>query len=271
MDHLIALAEVTIQSYCTYRNIDLKDFTDERAKDFLTKWIRKREKGTKPLHPAMVKKLIYAITTVLDRELRPIPISMRNQLKRTATAIGADIYKKRLVVIKKAIPYSITTIMPIITALWNDTKTLAKQAATVLAINYATGARTGETLTLKWEDVRTKTTAAGKFVQVFVRAGKCNKLPSKNELLTALVSEDAAINVTDWLNRWRPFAPHPKTGKSHYGTKLPTRNHSPLRRYIPYNRKSGHQQDDIPLECNGQETEPTSTPGRPQWPKLPCL
>lgn len=213
MDNLVSVAEATLQNFCDSIGIDMVDITDERAKTFFTKWVEKREAGKRPIHPQMLKKLAWATIMVLDRVLRPIPISTKNEIKNTAYSLGAKIYSDRLVLIKKANGYSIKTILPIINGLWNEPKVMDKQSAIILALNYATGARTSESLNLRWEDMRRKANGTGSFLQIFVRAGKCNKLPNKNELLTALVGNEALINLNFWLERWRPYAPNPNTGK----------------------------------------------------------
>jgi len=212
MDRLICVAEATLLNYCNALGIDIRDLTDERVKCFLQKWVEKREKSRRPLHPSMLKKLSYATTVVIDRVFRPIPISMKNEIKNTVQTVGAKIFSKRLILIKKANPYTIRTVLPIINSLWNEGKLLSMQAAVVLAVDYATGARTGETLRLQWEDIRRKSNALGNFFQCFVRAGKCNKIPTKNEQVTALVGKQTLINLNYWLEKWRPHAPSIEKG-----------------------------------------------------------
>ena len=150
----------------------------------------------------MVRKMIFAITTVMDQLTNPINISTKAIIKKTANQEGEKLYKKRLILIKKATPYPLEQVLPLIKLLKTHPKLLYKQAACVLAIAYATGGRIGEIMELRWEDVQKECTKAGQFIRMYVRAGKTNKIPSKNEQLTAALGGDKAIEVDQWLKFW---------------------------------------------------------------------
>ena len=202
MDKLIAVARKTLERHAKNNGLDLGCLSENQVQRFMVLWIKARNRHNN-IHPTMIKKMIYALTVVIDQILMPIPINIRAAIKRVANKEGEKLYKEKLILIKKATPHTLEEVFPLIQQLWRDHRMMYKQAAIVLAICYASGARCGEVLELRWEDIRTESTMIGEFLSIYVRAGKTNKLCSKNEQLTAVLGKDTLIQMDIWLGRWR--------------------------------------------------------------------
>ena len=155
MAALIISARSTMIYWCNMVEKSPHMLTDEDLSNFIGMWIMSREQLPEfpKMRSGMIKKMTYAVMVVAD-QFRPLTLSAKSAIKREATRVGGKIFRSRLVVIRKAHAYTIQEVKPLCALLWSDVRYMYKQAGVVLAINYATGARTCETLNLCWEDIK---------------------------------------------------------------------------------------------------------------------
>ena len=202
------IARDTLRSFM--RKMKWNTLSIETVGCFTFNWIMTRGRSEK-FKPYRVTHMIVDIVHAVDSMMRPITTRIKAEIKAEAKRASAIIFKRSLHQPKKAPPYTIREVQPIIQYLIVSADRRDVQAATVLALAATSGSRTGDVLGIYWEDIIVE---IGKlnYIAAPLRVSKNNSIPNTAQQLTACYNDNAIINPDKILKNWHKLQNSPTAG-----------------------------------------------------------
>lgn len=207
-----------MKCFSSKTNTDNGSWDLPKLEAFFMDWIGENKSGA--ISPTAIKSagsITITLLKILDIKL---PLNSQIRFRKMSESWAKTLAHTRLFRVKKAPLLTERENKEFMTALWTNNPTnrsekMRKSAATILIINATAGSRTGDLLSLWWDDIKFVNNRDGFFVNLRLRAGKGNMFGKRPDQIVLCKKQNnftyycAVKTFFDWYK----FCGSPKRGK----------------------------------------------------------